>query len=392
MTRVLVLAVVLFGSGLFLVTVTCCGQLKPVKSAQAYLDVSGGQLYYEECGSGATIVLLHDGLLDSAVWDDVWPRFCAKYHVLRYDRRGYGKSPAAKATFSPLDDLAALMKHAGMSRATIVGSSSGSALAIDFAITHPENVDALFLIGPVVHGMRSSDYFLQRGNAANAPLAKGDVKGAAENWSKDRFQISGDRPEPRKKVFDILTAHPQNLSVPGQFEARPSPPTVTVLSHVLAPTLEIVGEADIADVHAFAGAIQAEVPVVRREVWQDDGHLIQVEKPAEVVARLETFLGVVERNVVSVPGPQLERYKGTYSFFNSAATIAFKNNQLFLQLNGDADIPLFAESESHFFVRTTGTDVTFERDANGEVNAMVIHSPGADPIRCPRIKNAVRPA
>src|SRR5205085_4737570 len=161
-------------------------------------------------------------------------------------------------------------------------------------------VDALVLIGPVVHGMRSSDYFVQRGNAASAPLAKDDIRAAAENWSKDKFLISGERLEGRKKVFETLLNNPQSFKVPGEFEIRPSPPTVTRLSQVQAPTLVIVGEGDIADVHAFGGAIQAALPVVRREVWKDDGHLIQLEKAAELTARLETFISVVERKTVAV--------------------------------------------------------------------------------------------
>ena len=63
----------------------------------------------------------------------------------------------------------------------VYAGPSGTALATDFAIRHPDRVEALFLIGPVVHGMRSSDYFLQRGNAASAPLEKNDIRGAADN-------------------------------------------------------------------------------------------------------------------------------------------------------------------------------------------------------------------
>jgi hypothetical protein len=32
------------------------------------------------------------------------------------------------------------------------------------------------------------------------------------------------------------------------------------------------------------------LPIIRREVWKDDGHLIQLEKPAEQVARLDVFV------------------------------------------------------------------------------------------------------
>ena len=57
----------------------------------AFVEVDGSRLYYEECGKGTkAVVLLHDGVVNSAVWDDVWPSFCKQFHTIRYDRRGYG--------------------------------------------------------------------------------------------------------------------------------------------------------------------------------------------------------------------------------------------------------------------------------------------------------------
>jgi pimeloyl-ACP methyl ester carboxylesterase len=369
---------------IFFAAALCHAQINSSTTTD-YLEVTAGRLYYEECGTGSAVVLLHDGLLHSVVWDDMWPALCSKYHVLRYDRRGYGRSPAAKTSFSPEDDLLHLLDHAKIAQAVLVGSSSGSALAIDFTVAHPDRVEALFLIGPVVHGMRSSDYFLQRGNIANAPLAKQDFRAAAENWSKDQFQVNGNRPEARKKILDTLTASPQNFSVPGQFEIRPSPPTVTRLAEVQAPTLLIVGEGDIADVHAFSGAIQAAFPVVRREVWKDCGHLVQLEKPAELTDRLATFISVVERKTISLPVAVLQRYNGVYSLPNSRIIVTTMKGRLVLQINGDADVPLFAESQTHFLVRTTGTEVQFEQDANGKVTAMILRNPGGEPVRCPRL-------
>src|SRR5436190_2877077 len=101
-------------------------------------DISGSKIYYEESGSGSAIVLLHDGLLDSASWDEVWQPLATKYHVIRFDRRGYGRPDPATSPFSPAEDLAKLVMHLKVEHALIAGSSSGGALAIDFAIKHPE--------------------------------------------------------------------------------------------------------------------------------------------------------------------------------------------------------------------------------------------------------------
>lgn len=60
-----------------------------------FLDVDGSKIYYEECGAGPeAVVLIHDGIAHSVVWDAVWPAFCKQFHTIRYDRRGYGRSPA----------------------------------------------------------------------------------------------------------------------------------------------------------------------------------------------------------------------------------------------------------------------------------------------------------
>jgi 3-oxoadipate enol-lactonase len=126
----------------------------PSSGPGAFLEVENGKIYYQECGSGPlTVVLVHDGVLDSAVWNAVWPEFCRQFHTIRYDRRGYGRSPAATQGHFATDDLAALLRHLKVSRAAIVGSSHGGEISINFALDHPEIVQQLVLAGAVVGGM-----------------------------------------------------------------------------------------------------------------------------------------------------------------------------------------------------------------------------------------------
>src|ERR1700731_154659 len=67
------------------------------KTVSGRLEISDSKIYYEECGSGPTaIVLIHDGLLHSVTWDGIWKPLCAKNHAMRYDRRGYGRSDAPR--------------------------------------------------------------------------------------------------------------------------------------------------------------------------------------------------------------------------------------------------------------------------------------------------------
>jgi pimeloyl-ACP methyl ester carboxylesterase len=52
-------------------------------------------------------------------------------------------------------------------RAALVGSSHGGELSIDFTLAHPEMVQQLVLVGPVLSGMPYSQHFLDRGKRHN---------------------------------------------------------------------------------------------------------------------------------------------------------------------------------------------------------------------------------
>ena len=378
--------------GLIFLTAGAHAQATPPAEASAieatghFAQVPGAKLYYEECNTAGVIrvVLLHDGLLHSVTWDEVWAPLCAMYHVLRYDRRGCGRSDTATAPFAPEDDLYQLMRLVKMDRAILVGNSSGAGLALDFALAHPDMTEGLFLIGPVVHGMPTSAYFLDRGNRANAPLAKNDLKAAAENWSRDPYLISGANPEARKKLVDGLLLSPQNLKTGGNFETRPSPPTVLRLAQIQAPALVLIGDSDIADVIAYGGAIEAALPIVSFEVWKNCGHLIQLEKPTELVARFQRFASLADRREATVPAAELRDLAGQYKFFNRIIALSLKSGRLWLGLPDSPDKPLFAASKSRFFVRTSETEFQFERDLSGKIVKLVIFNADGSKIECQR--------
>ena len=260
------------------------------KQSSGQLDVSGSKIYYEQKGSGPAIVLLHDGLLDAVSWDEVWQPLAAKYQVIRYDRRGYGRSDPATSSFSPTEDLAKLLTHLKVEHAVIVGSSSGAALAIDFAVAHPETVDGLFLIGPVLHGMEYSAEFRERANRNNEPMERNDIRAMARNWSQDKFLIAGTNEKARRKIYEQLVANAEKLKkYDAGLEEKLSPPASERLAEIKAATLILIGEGDAADVQVHSRAINAGILGSEQLVVKHAGHLIQLEKPEEVVKRLQDF-------------------------------------------------------------------------------------------------------
>jgi 3-oxoadipate enol-lactonase len=265
------------------------------KQPSGYLDVGDSKIYYEKRGTGPAIVLLHDGLLSAVTWDEVWEPLAARHQVIRYDRRGYGRSELPTKSYSATEDLRKLLTHLKVEHTVIVGSSSGGALAIDFALAHPRMVDGLFLIGPVLHGLPYTASFLERGARNNEPMRRDDIRAVAKNWSEDRFLIAGPNEGARRRIYEQLVANSEKLKFDNHFEQSPSPPASKRLSEVRAPTLILAGEADIADVHAHCAAINAGIRESTQEVVKDAGHLIQLEKPGEVAKRIENFVQRCER-------------------------------------------------------------------------------------------------
>jgi 3-oxoadipate enol-lactonase len=272
------------------------GQTPPQGAATAsqpapgsFVEVEGSKLYYEECGTGPeAVVLIHDGIAHSAVWDDVWPTFCKRFHTIRYDRRGYGRSPASTTWYTETEDLATLLRHRKVSHATLVGSSHGGELSIDFTLQYPALVRQLVLVGAVVSGFPYTDHFLNRGITNSQPFDKGDVAGGLSNWAKDKYLLASGHDAAKKRLLDLLTANPQDLTHSDY--ARPTQPELPRLKEIRVPTLILVGDADIPDVHAHAGAIEAGIPGSKRVVIPETGHLMYLEKPEEFSRAVITFI------------------------------------------------------------------------------------------------------
>jgi pimeloyl-ACP methyl ester carboxylesterase len=129
-----------------------------------YVQVDGGKIFYEAAGQGPVIIMIHDGLLHRETWNAQFAVFAKHFRVIRWDRRGYGRSSTPTSAFSQLDDLFAVLKGLKVERATLLGCSAGGLLAIHFALDHPQMVTALVLVGPIVTGLGFSDHFTTRGN------------------------------------------------------------------------------------------------------------------------------------------------------------------------------------------------------------------------------------
>jgi pimeloyl-ACP methyl ester carboxylesterase len=122
----------------------------------ASLAVEGTELFYEERGSGAAIVLIHGAGGNGDVWAPLIAGLTASHRVIVYDRRGHSRSaqPPVKDYAVHVRDAAGLVRALDAAPATVVGWSSGGLVALGLAIDAPELVSGLVLEEPPMHAKK----------------------------------------------------------------------------------------------------------------------------------------------------------------------------------------------------------------------------------------------
>lgn len=195
------------------------------REREAQVSVPGGTLYLREAGTGPPVVLLHAGGQDLASWDAQVAPLARRLRVIRVDARGHGRSTAPPGPVSPAEDLARILDHLGVSRASLVGVSMGGGAAFEFALQHPQRVERLVL-------------------------------------------VSTSNPPPGVPL-------PPGRLLPSDSAGR------AALAATRIPVLVVVGAGDSERVHATAEAIEREVPGARRVVIRGADHQVNTEKPDE---------------------------------------------------------------------------------------------------------------
>jgi 3-oxoadipate enol-lactonase len=272
-----------------------------------YIHVDGGKLYYEAAGVGENIVLLHDGMVHNAVWDGQFQALAKEYRVVRYDRRGYGKSSMPKARFSNIEDLNQLFSQLKIDKAIVFGMSAGGGLAMDFALKYPGKITELVLVGAVVSGYGYSKHMMTRGgHFNNAEYSSSfDARKFIHYFGmEDPYTIFAENKDAKEKFVKLLEASPQNVDQEKfRYDTPSDRPAARFLSEIKVPALIIVGEHDIPDVHAHSGVIEMGIPGAKRIIVNNAGHLVPLEQPDEFNTLVFGFLyGIKFKDILNSDG------------------------------------------------------------------------------------------
>jgi pimeloyl-ACP methyl ester carboxylesterase len=257
--------------------------------------VDGGQVWADDSGGdGPALVLLHPGVGDSRIWEPVLAPLTAKYRVLRYDARGFGRSPAPTAEFSLLRDLIAVLGHYGVARAAFVGCSQGGASSLGLALAQPEVVSALVLLCPGIPGFPMTDEeeaaMIGADRAAeieadyNRAQAARDVDALAVVMRRI-WGAGGDTPAVLEQSRSAARA-----SITGADLELDDPPVFDRLGEITVPAALMVGDADYPPLVEANRRAAARIPGCEFQFVPGMDHFPPLREPGLVLGLLTRTL------------------------------------------------------------------------------------------------------
>ena len=129
-----------------------------MQTTSGIVPVGTAQTAAEWTGGGQPVVFLHAAVADRRMWHHQLAALASRYHVIAFDRRGFGETPAVDEAYSQTADSFAVLDHL-VERGwpvVLVGCSQGGHIAIDDALASPDRVAGLVLIAPSVSGAPSA--------------------------------------------------------------------------------------------------------------------------------------------------------------------------------------------------------------------------------------------
>ncbi|MEY9930729.1 pimeloyl-ACP methyl ester carboxylesterase [Catenulispora sp. GP43] len=247
-----------------------------------------------EAGRGRPVVLLHARPTDRTMWNTHLPLLAeAGVRAIAVDLPGHGDAPVPNhPEVAPWSDLLETLDHLGADTFVLAGNSLGALVALQTAVTAPEQVEGLVLVGYRPHDQPASPRLNAAWKAERTALAAGDldaaVKAGIEAWTS-----AGATEDVRAHAADMLRRQLTEQLAHGEPPQAPDPlgtgPAVLRTLQGM-PALVGVGEHDMPDFHEGGEALARDLDAGGITVIPGAGHLAPMEQPAAFCTLLMDFV------------------------------------------------------------------------------------------------------
>jgi 3-oxoadipate enol-lactonase len=235
----------------------------------------------------APVLLLSNSLgTTHAMWDPQLDALTEHFCVLRYDRRGHGKSDVPPGPYSIAEmglDVIELLDGLELERVSYCGLSIGGMDAMWNAANAPERIDRLALCCTSPH-MPPRELWDERAGAARADGVEPLADATMERWFSPEFRER--EPETISRIREMVASTPAE-GYAGCCEAIRDWDFRPELGRIGAPTLVISGQDDPSTPPEHGRLIADGIPGARFVVLPSPTqHLANIERPADFTAAL----------------------------------------------------------------------------------------------------------
>jgi 3-oxoadipate enol-lactonase len=263
-------------------------------------DSSGVEISYRVEGDGpATIVMLPGMGSRVADWGPTLvPALAARHRLVLIDHRGSGESTVTPPDFSLEDmarDVLAVMDHAAIAKAHVLGFSLGGMVAQILALEQAARVDKVVLINTHFGGQE----FVaptERGAQIVRPRSYKGSGDLAER-SRDNFAIlttpgfAAAHPELVERFVRGVLARPTSaLGFMGQVKAAMLSDRSKRVARLARPVLVLQSLQDEVSRPANGEMLAARIPGARLETIDGSGHFVMWDQPLLLAQRVLAFL------------------------------------------------------------------------------------------------------
>ncbi len=281
---------------------------------------------YDVRGEGPPLLLINGLGFGRWGWFKQVPAFSRHFRTITFDVRGERDLQGGVADLT--SEVVALLDHLGVGKAHVLGTSLGGFVAQELAVVRPDLVDGLVLVCTSYGG---------RGPRAMSPGALADMLGigsfSAEAAARKALEAAmGDayreeKPEEFEQILRWrLADSPSVASYYGQARAGARFDFSGEAGHITAPTLVIHGSDDRYVPEANAAALAGEIPGAKLKVLEGAGHLVFIERFADVNREVVRFLKEAgrrdARNAAGSSGDEAGRGGGFKSVAGGAKGVA----------------------------------------------------------------------
>jgi 3-oxoadipate enol-lactonase len=246
-----------------------------------YLETDAAKLRWRLEGSGPAIALLHGWAMDLEYWDPLVALLAPQFTLLRFDRRGFGRSIGQPDIHRNVGDLTALLNEANINRAILLGMSQGARLAIHFALAHPERTRALVLDGAPALEAESE---LPLDQYRRTLETQGAAALQTEVIHHPLMQLHTADPAARRLLADIVGRYTgSDLLHPARRRRKPE------LGAIATPTMILNGSDDSPERRAAGRELQAAIPGAQLLELPGAGHMALLDNPAAYASAVSEF-------------------------------------------------------------------------------------------------------